>query len=268
MVNFLDNLHKAVTKNKSFLCVGLDTDYNKLPVKSKNIQQSIFHFNKQIIDNTSDLVCCYKLNSAFYEKYGGPGIETLKRTIAYINRVPVILDAKRCDISNSSKYYAQYAFEYLKADAVTVIPYMGIDAIEPFFTYKAKFVFVVVLSSNPGAQEFQDYPAKGPVYMKVIKQINKRFNNAGFVFGATKPGYIKKIREQGINNPLLIPGLGTQKGYPAKTVPYAFMNKGIGIFNVSRRIIYAGKGKNYINYIKVTAEKWKCSLFELTKIKI
>ncbi len=258
MTNFLDKLKDNIRQKQSYLCVGLDTDYEKLPVKSGNVFKSILNFNKIVIDNTSDLVCCYKINSAFYEKYGAEGIEILKKTINYINEtIPVILDAKRCDIGNSSKYYAQYAFEYLEADAVTVIPYMGIDAIEPFFKYEDKFVFVLAISSNPGGADFQMFPAYNPLYMKIIKKVNKEFSNAGFVCGATRPEFIKKIRKKGINNPLLIPGLGTQGGDTKKTVEYALLNDGIGIFNVSRGIIYAGEGKKYYKTVREKTEEYK-----------
>ncbi len=265
MKSFLEKLKNNIEQKQSYLCVGLDTDYDKLPVKSNNIYKSILNFNKTIINYTSDLVCCYKINSAFYEKYGAEGIEVLKKTINYISKdIPVILDAKRCDIGNTSQYYAQYAFEYLDADAVTVLPYMGIDAIEPFFKYKDRFVFVVVISSNPGGADFQLFPAHNPLYLKIIKKVNKKFKNSGFVCGATRPEFIKKIRKKGINNPLLIPGLGTQGGNIEKTVKYALLNEGIGIFNMSRGIIYSGEGKKYYQTVREKAERYRILTFNIS----
>lgn len=251
MSSFYDKLIKIIQKNKSFLCLGLDTDYSLLPLKDKNIFKSIYQFNKTIIDNTKDLVCCYKLNSAFYEKYGADGLDVLKKSIKYIGKeIPVIVDAKRCDIGNSSKYYAEYGFNYLNADAITVIPYMGIDAIEPFLQNKNKFVFTVILSSNPGGSDFQTFPFFNPLYLKVIKKINQKYSNSGFVFGATKPEYIKTIRNKNINNLLLIPGIGTQGGEIEKTIKYTFLKNNLGIFNISRGIIYSGQGKQYYNTIR------------------
>ncbi len=258
MKNFIEKLNHIIEENNSFLCIGLDTDHEKLPVKSKNIYKSIYNFNKTVIDNTSDLVCCYKINSAFYEQYGHKGIEILQKTKDYIpNKIPVILDAKRCDIGNSSAGYAKYAFEYINADAVTVLPYMGMDAVEPFFKYKEKFVFFVVLSSNPGGADFQLNPPDNPLFLRVIKKINEKYPDAGFVFGATKPEYVKKIRDDKINNLLLIPGLGAQGGDVEKTVKYAFLNNNKGIFNVSRGIIYSGEGKKYFQTVREKAEEYR-----------
>lgn len=258
MNEFIEKFNKQVQKKSTLLCVGLDTDYEKLPVKSKNRIQSIWKFNKKVIDVTKEQVCCYKLNSAFYEVYGASGIEVLRNTVKYIGPdIPVILDAKRCDIGNTSKYYAQFAFDYIKADALTVVPYMGLDSLDPFFQYKEKYIFVVTLSSNPGSNDFQRSPFFNPLYLQVIKKINKRYNNAGYVFGATKPEYIKKIREKGIKNLLLIPGLGTQGGDARKSLMYATLNKGLALFNVSRGIIYSGKNKKYYQEIENTAIRYR-----------
>lgn len=258
MKSFLEKLKHQIDMKSSYLCIGLDTVYEKLPVKSKNVYKSILDFNKTIIDETKDLASCYKINSAFYEKYGSDGINVLKRTIQYIGKsIPVILDAKRGDIGNSSQYYAQYAFDYLQADAITVLPYMGMDSLEPFFKYSNKFVFVVALSSNKSGLDFQNYPFYNPLYLKVIKKVNQTFKNAGFVFGATKPKFIKKIRNKGIKNLLLIPGIGIQEGDVKKSLQYAFMNNGMALFNVSRGILYAGDGKKYYQNIRNKAKEYR-----------
>ncbi len=257
MNKFLKKLQNSIKRNKTLLCIGLDTDYSKIPeeIKKKSILNSIFYFNKKIIDATHSLVCSYKLNSAFYEAAGIEGIKALKKSIEYINRfnIPVIIDAKRGDIGNSSKMYAKFIFEYLNSDSTTLLPYMGIDSISPFISFKDKFSFVVIVSSNPGGKDFQYYgPKSRPLYIKIINKL-KNFKNIGFVFGATNPEEIKKIRKKNINNLLLIPGIGTQGGNLKKSLKYALLNNSIGIFNVSRKIIYAGKGKNFHNDVKEMA---------------
>ncbi len=262
MINnrFIEKFNAITERNSSFLCVGLDTDYEKIPqhLKKKNRPKSIFKFNKIIVDATKDLVCCYKLNSAFYEAEGSDGIKILKETVKYIGgNVPIIIDAKRGDIGNSSKMYCRFVFEYLDADAVTVMPYMGYDSMKPFIDYTERFVFPVVLSSNKGALDFQYYVSKGkPLYREVIDKI-KDNENVGFVFGATKPEDIKNIRDAGINNMLLIPGIGSQGGDLEKSVKFAFMNSSKALFNVSRSIIYSGSGKNFAYSVRSTAEKYK-----------
>ncbi len=258
-VNSFKEKFKKLSK-KSLLCVGLDTDYAKLPpiLKKQNSTKSILKFNKEVIKHTSHLVCCYKLNSAFYEAEGYQGIKVLKETIDYIKsfNIPVIVDAKRCDIGNSSRQYAKYVFNYLEADAVTVIPYMGIEGIEPFLKYTDRFVFTVALSSNISAREFQNYPEKNPLYLRVIKKLYKK-NNTGFVVGATSPEIIKKLRNMKIKNIFLIPGLGSQKG-SIKSIKYATLNNSPAIFNVSRSIIYAFKSeqKDFIKEIVKKAEEY------------
>ncbi|MBU1077239.1 MAG: orotidine-5'-phosphate decarboxylase [Spirochaetes bacterium] len=258
MKTFIQKLDLHMKRTGSCLCVGLDTDYDKLPARSNNVHKSILDFNKNVIESTSDLACCYKINSAFYEKYGADGIFMLKHTIQYIgNSIPVILDAKRGDIGNSSWYYAQYAFDHLKADSITVLPYMGMDSLAPFFKYRDKQIFVVALSSNPGGRDFQDTPFYNPLYLRVIKKVNAAFKNAGFVFGATRPEYIKKLRNSGYKNLLLIPGVGTQGGDAARSMEYAFLNGGKAVFNISRGILYAGNGKKYYNTIREKAKEYR-----------
>jgi orotidine 5'-phosphate decarboxylase subfamily 2 len=224
-LRFADKLANTSNKNNSLLCVGLDVDVNKIP-KS----ESIFSFNQKIIDQTKDFVCAYKPNSAFYEMYGIKGIEALIQTIDYIHKfnIPVILDAKRGDIGNSSAAYAKAAFEIFKADAITVSPYMGTDSLKPFIDYQDKGVFVLCLTSNPGAKDFQP-----PVY----KEIAKQFKDCGLVVGATKPEELKEIRQIAPNALLLIPGIGAQGGDLESILKITGKNI---IINSSRGIIYAG----------------------------
>ena len=146
-------------------CVGLDTDINKIPQRFKGLKEPLFEFNKAIINSTSSHVCSYKLNSAFYEAEGSTGIEQLKRTVEYIHKnypsIPVILDAKRADIGNTNNSYARFCFEYIGADAVTLHPYLGKEAVESFLDYKDKGIIVLCRTSNPGAGEFQDLQVEG-----------------------------------------------------------------------------------------------------------
>jgi len=223
-LRFKDKLNNASKKNNSLLCVGLDVDLSKAPQ-----YKSIFDFNKAIIDATKDLVCAYKPNIAFYEMYGAKGLEELIKTIEYIHKfdLPVILDAKRGDIGNSSAAYAKAVFEVYKADAVTVSPYMGEDSLKPFLDYKDKGVFVLCLTSNPGAKDFQ-HP--------IFKDIAKKFGNAGLVVGATRPEELKEIRKIAPNALLLIPGVGTQGGDLGSIVKIGGKNI---IINASRSIIYS-----------------------------
>jgi orotidine 5'-phosphate decarboxylase subfamily 2 len=224
-LKFQEKLNKASQKNNSLLCVGLDVDLSKAPKK----YDSIFSFNKSIIDATQDLVCAYKPNIAFYEQYGSAGIEALIETIAYIHKfdIPVILDAKRGDIGNSSAAYAKAIFEVYKADAVTVNPYMGSDSIQPFMDYKGKGIFVLCLTSNRGAQDFQP---------PIFKSVAKKFRDYGLVVGATKPEELREVRQIAPHSLLLIPGIGAQGGDLASIVKIG--GKDI-IINASRSIIYA-----------------------------
>ncbi len=224
-MKFIDRLKNVSKKNNSLLCIGLDVDLNKIPKQ----HSTIFEFNKAIIDATKDLVCAYKPNIAFYEMYGIKGIEALIQTIDYIHKfdIPVILDAKRGDIGNSSAAYAKAVFEVYKADAVTVSPYMGYDSVKPFIDYKDKGVFVLCLTSNPGAKDFQP-----PVY----KAVAKKFGDCGLVVGATKPEELKEIRRIAPNALLLIPGVGAQGGDLESIVKIGGKNI---IINASRSIIYA-----------------------------
>ena len=249
-MNFIEKYLKAAQKNNSLVCIGLDSDLNKIPkflAKSRDIQ---FEFNKKIIDATSDLVCAYKPNMAFYEAVGSAGITSLKKTVQYIpNHIPVILDAKRGDIGNTNKMYAQEIFEYFGADATTVSPYLGEDSIAPFAEYQDKFAFVLCLTSNPGAKDFQLQEFNGgPLYKIVadkVKSWNKN-NNLGLVIGATFPEQLKEIREMAGDMPILIPGVGAQGGDLEKVVKFGTDKNGkMAIINSSREIIFASAEKDF-----------------------
>ncbi len=259
MNSFVKGISQLSKKNKSFLCVGLDSDYELIPFKRGSVYNTILKFNTEIIKATKDLVCCYKLNSAFYEAYYTDGIRALKKSVEYIKNenIPVILDAKREDIGNTAKMYAKYCFDVIEADAVTVLPYMGVDTIDVFREYTDKFVFVVAASSNSGANDFQEYPdSKNPLYLYVMQKCKEKDKNknTGYVVGATYPEKIKYLREKGYNEIFLIPGIGKQEGDIEKSVQFAFLNGGKGIFNVSRSIIYQEGRLDYFLKVREKAE--------------
>lgn len=239
-MDFKTKLQKAISKNNSLLCVGLDTD----PEKSPNQ----FEFNKKIIDKTADLVCCYKPNIAFYATAGVNGLEALKQTIDYIaqnlSEIPVLLDAKRGDVPSTSEMYVKEAFDFLKVDAVTVNPYLGGDSLEPFFKIKDKGIVVVCRTSNPGARDFQDIQADGePLYIKVAKKVvqwNNKYQNLLMVVGATYPAQMQIIREIAPHMTFLVPGVGSQGGDLENSLKNGLTHEGQGlIISSSRGIIYA-----------------------------
>jgi orotidine-5'-phosphate decarboxylase len=246
---FLDKLTQKWDENK-FVCIGLDPVLEKLP----NGITSFFEFNKAIIDNTHDLVLAYKPNSAFYEALGKEGIEFLKQTIDYIKsnhpEIPVILDSKRADIGSTNEGYVKFAFEYLNADAITLHPYLGKEAIEPFLNQKDKGIIILARTSNPGAEEFQNLEISGePLYLKVAKKVATDWNengNIALVAGATAPEELGEIRKAVGDLPLLIPGIGAQGGDVEQTVKNGKNSKNQGmIINSSRAIIFASNGPDF-----------------------
>lgn len=253
-MEFLNLLTDCQKKNGSLLCVGLDSDSNKLPAHLKG-KNSTFEFNKEIIDATADLVCAYKPNSAFYEAEGTDGIEQLKITCDYIKKtyshIPIILDAKRADIGNTNEGYAKYAFDFLGVDAITVHPYLGREALEPLLARREKGIIVLCRTSNPGAGEFQDLKAGGKkVYQIVAEKVRDEWNankNCLLVVGATYPEELAEVRKlMGNDFVFLVPGIGAQGGDVEKTIRAGTNKSGSGIFiNSSRDIIYASAGRNF-----------------------
>jgi orotidine-5'-phosphate decarboxylase len=246
---FLDKLARAQTKNESLVCVGLDSDFDRLPEHLHELEDPVFEFNKAIIDATKTHCCAYKPNLAFYEALGPRGMETLKRTIMYMpSDIPVILDAKRGDIGNTAKKYAEAIFDDLEGDAVTLSPYMGYDSIEPFLEYDTGFVFVLAVTSNEGAKDFQYLDCGGkPLYMHVVEKVASwnKDGNLGLVVGASQSEQIKEIRLKAPQLPFLIPGVGAQGGDLSKAVEYGTMNGGIVVINISRGIIFASNGPDF-----------------------
>ena len=245
------DLVKQIRKKKSFLSIGLDTDMHKIPKKLHAENNPILSFNKQIVDHTQDLCISYKINTAFYEVNGWKGWQTLQKTVDHIKEnYPeqfVILDAKRGDIGNTSLKYAATFFDEMKADAVTVAPYMGEDSVSPFLTYRDKHTILLALTSNKGAADFQFYGNEEPLYQEVISTALQWQNNENlmFVLGATKPEYFQTIRKLAPDHFFLVPGVGAQGGDLDAVCRYG-MNSNIGlIINSSRGIIYASQQDDF-----------------------
>src|SRR5690554_426684 len=239
-------LYEQIQHKKSFLCIRLDVDLNKIPQHLLEAEDPIFEFNKAIIDATHDLCVSYKPNTAFYEAYGLKGWQSLEKTIQYLNanypEIFTIADAKRGDIGNTSAMYAKAFFEDLGFDSITVAPYMGRDSVEPFLEFKDKTTILLALTSNEGAYDFQTLSAEGTELYKKVLETSKQWKNSHnlmYVVGATKAEYFKEIRKIVPDSFLLVPGVGAQGGSLEAVCQYG-LNKDIGLLiNSSRGIIYA-----------------------------
>lgn len=257
-MNFTEKLAGAVRRNKSLVCVGLDPDPELIPGKL-----SVSEFNKAIIDATTDLVCAYKPNLAFYEALGDEGISTLKATVQHVpNHIPVIADAKRGDIGNVAKAYARALFDYFGFDASTVNPYLGYDSVEPFLRYQEKGIIILCRTSNAGAVDFQSLRCETesgphPLFEIVAGKAHEwnKYGNIGLVVGATYPEELKLIRQSYPDMPLLIPGIGAQGGDLALTIRYGVdVQREKTIINSSRQIIYASRGKDFAEAARKAAQ--------------
>lgn len=263
-MTFQQKLDNIVKNNYSLVCVGIDSDYNKIPQHLKRQKNPIFAFNKAIINATHDLVCAYKPNIAFYEGEGLKGLLQLVFTIKYLKKnypqVPIILDAKRGDIGSTNEGYVKYFFNFLKVDAVTVNPFLGKEALQPFLDRGDKGIFVLCRTSNPGSGEFQDLQVGNiPLYKIIAEDVTKNWNKNGncmLVVGATYPNELKKIRKIVSNMTLLVPGIGAQGGDMGKTVKAGLNSKKAGmIINSSRGIIYASNGLDFAQRAREEAIK-------------
>ncbi|MFA6569883.1 MAG: orotidine-5'-phosphate decarboxylase [Bacteroidota bacterium] len=256
-----DKLLKAQQVNSSILCIGLDSDLNRMPEHLKSNVDNIFEFNKKIIDATKDLVCCYKLNFAFYEQFGVKGYEILKKTFDIIpDNIVKIADAKRGDIANTASAYAKCCYDYFGADSVTVNPYMGKDSVEPFLEHKKKMVFLLALTSNPGSANFQHLQSQDkPVYKHVVSQSSRwgDYKNMGYVIGANHPDELDDLRQLVPNRVFLIPGVGAQGGSVEATLKANA--GGPAIINVSRTIIFASTKTDFAEKAREKAYKYKLS---------
>ena len=258
----LSSLIEQIKFKKSYLCVGIDPDLDKIPEHIRNQKNSIYTFSKSIIDSTAKFAVAFKFNIAFFEAYGIDGLASLERLIKYVNKqypdIFTIADAKRGDIGNSSNRYAKAFFEKFGFDSITVSPYMGRDSIEPFLSFKDRHTIILALTSNSGAEDFQFISSEGKkVYEHVIVE-SKKWNgneNIMYVVGATKASYIEEIRKLTPDAFLLIPGVGSQGG-SLKEVSLFGMNKNIGILvNSSRSIIYASKNEDFADKAGIEANK-------------
>lgn len=251
-------LVRNIHSKKSYLCVGLDTDIQKIPVHLRDTVDPVFEFNKAVIDATRDLCVAYKPNIAFYECLGPSGWKSLEKTMDYIgDEVFTIADAKRGDIGNTSKMYARTFFEYFNFDAVTVAPYMGVDSVAPFFEFDDKWVILLGLTSNTGSHDFQEIKnhAGQPLYESVIRKAQEWGNpsNLMFVVGATHPAHFAEIRAMAEDFFFLVPGVGAQGGDLDAVSSYG-KNKDLGLLvNSSREIIYAGSGPDFQEAVRAKA---------------
>ena len=256
----LNNLQKTQQKNRSMICLGLDLDPKKMPSEFAGSIKGMFDFAHRIIDATSDLVCAYKPNLAFYEALGAEGLSLLKLIRDRIpEEVPVIMDGKRGDIGNTAQYYAESLFDRLRADWVTLNPYMGFDSLRPFLEYQDKGAFVLCLTSNAGAKDFQLLDVGGkPLYTIVAERVNgwNKDGNCGLVVGATHPNQLREIRDLAGDMPLLIPGVGAQGGSleEAATLGTDGFRKP-AVINVSRSVLYASNDKEFAQRARQELEK-------------
>jgi orotidine-5'-phosphate decarboxylase len=242
-----EEIFRNIQRKKSFLCVGLDTEYEKIPRMLLDKEYPIFEFNKHIIDATEEMAVAYKPNLAFYESMGAAGYMSLEMTISYIRQtypdVFIIADAKRGDIGNTSRLYAAAYFKTLDCDAITLSPYMGFDSIAPFLEVEDRWAILLALTSNEGSRDFQQLDLKGDIqlYEQIITTSAAwgTVNNTMYVVGATKATELQHIRELIPEHFLLIPGIGTQGGSLYDVAEYG-MNDRCGLLvNASRSIIYA-----------------------------
>lgn len=263
-MKFKNKLLLISKKNNSLVCVGLDSELVKIPQHLQKSKHPQFEFNKAIVDATHDLVCAYKPNSAFYEANGLDGLLQLKFTVDYINKIypqiPVILDAKRADIGNTNNGYVNFAYDWLKVDAVTLHPFLGKEALKPFLDRVDKGAIILCRTSNPGAGEFQDLVINGnPLYQIVAQNVTQNWNhngNCALVVGATYPTELEIVRRIVGNIPILIPGIGAQGGDVEKTVKAGVDKDGLNaIINSSRGIIFASNGTDFAQKAREEAMK-------------
>lgn len=273
-MTFHEKLDKIIKKNNSLVCVGLDSDINKIPDFIRNGKHPQSTFNKAIIEATHDLVCAYKPNTAFYEQRGFPGIEALKMTCEYIREkypeILIIIDAKKGDIGSTNKGYATFIFDYLGADAVTLHPYLGKESLLPFLERKDKGCIILCRTSNPGAGEFQDLPIltcqvrnktwqQEKLYKIIARKVVNEWNvnnNCMLVIGATYPKELREVRRIAGDMTFLIPGIGAQGGDIKKTVKAGLNSKKAGmIINSSRAIIFASNDKDFAQKAREKTQK-------------
>ncbi|GAB4179389.1 MAG: orotidine-5'-phosphate decarboxylase [Calditrichia bacterium] len=258
-MSFFKKLNSIIHRKKSFLCVGLDSDIEKIPDGLEKSAQGVLEFNKAIIEATSEFAVAYKINIAFYESLGIKGWEVLEKTLMEIpSDIISIADAKRGDIGNTSRHYAKTFFDTYSFDAITVAPYMGFDSVAPFAEYRDKGVFVLCLTSNKGSGDFQYLKIDdSPLYMHVARRIKEwnQYDNLGIVAGATHPTELADLRTILPDVPFLIPGVGAQGGDLEAVLKNSLtVNKDSILINSSRGIIFASKGNDFAQEARKRAE--------------
>lgn len=267
---FNSRLNDLIQKKKSLVCVGLDTDIEKIPSFLLPELDPLYLFNKAIIEATHEYAVAFKMNIAFYESLGLPGWDLLERTLAMIpENVLLIADAKRADIENTGRKYAETYFKTYNFDAMTVNPYMGMDSVTPFLEYEQKGVFILCLTSNPGSTDFQYLKVDDePLFLKVAQKIvewNFLYGNCGLVVGGTHPNEVKAVRDLAPSFPFLVPGIGAQGGNLEKVVEYATDAKGLSaLFNASRTILYASSGQDFAEVAREKAKQLRDQINTLT----
>jgi orotidine-5'-phosphate decarboxylase len=261
------------------LCVGLDTDPARIPdivAPDASVAERVVAFNRAIVEATSHVVCAYKPNIAFYEALGEPGFTALAATVGFIREVTteplIIVDAKRADIGTTNQGYIQAIFDHLEADAVTVHPYLGGEALAPFLAQRDKLIFVLARTSNPGAGEFQNLKVGGvPLYRHVARTVAREWNdngNCGLVVGATYAEELEEIRaDVGPELPILVPGVGAQGGdLQAAVRLHQQASSRAFVINASRSVLYAGVGAGFADAARAEAERLHHAIYNLTAI--
>ncbi|HEX2970008.1 MAG TPA: orotidine-5'-phosphate decarboxylase [Bacteroidales bacterium] len=265
-MNYKD-LFEKIAEKRSFLCVGLDSEKEKLPSFPGKTKDPVFEFNKRIIDATQEYTVAYKLNVAFYECNGIEGWNSLNETAGYIKAnypgIFLIADAKRGDIGNSSRMYAKTFLQNMPFDAVTVAPYMGEDSITPFLTYDGKWAILLALTSNKGANDFQYHSDDGLRLFERVLNVSQKWGNLDnimYVVGATHPGMLVQIRKLVPDHFLLVPGVGAQGGSLDEVAKYGLNSKCGLLVNSSRGIIFAGEGKDFDSVAREKAREMQMEM--------
>jgi orotidine-5'-phosphate decarboxylase len=259
-ISFCQRLQQVADRKNSWLCVGLDPAPDKFPDALKDDPDAVLKFNQAIIAATNQYAAAFKINLAFYETLGKEGHAILQETIAAIPKETIIIaDAKRGDIANTARQYARATLEVLNADAVTVNPYMGLDTLEPFLDFPGKGIFVLCLTSNPGARDFQYLPVNGrPLYEVLLQKLveNLPVESFGIVAGATQAEQLGSLRSIAPDTPFLVPGIGAQGGDLEKAVRLGGNSRGdLALINASRSILYASQDEDFAEAAAQEAKK-------------
>lgn len=269
-----DQLFSNIKKKKSFLCIGLDTDPQKIPASLFDSDDPVFEFNKRIVEATKDLVIAYKPNLAFYEAFGTEGLKSLEKTVDYIKvnypDIFLIADAKRGDIGNTASFYARAFYQTMEFDAITLSPYMGEDSVNPFLSHSGKWVILLALTSNAGSEDFQ-FLKSGNSGKKLFENVLQKSatwgntDNTMFVVGATHPELFSEVRKIVPEHFLLVPGVGAQGGDLEKICRNGLNNRCGLIVNVSRSIIFADSSINFETTVRKETLKIQLEMLEILK---